>query len=113
MNNFFSSRENNTEPQVIKNNHLWQYVQGMAPETIIKLSQPTSPEVFDSIERSIVGLLGTLPDEDFEMTITTNRQNLVRLLASAMINGYFLCNVEQRMKMEKSLALVDADSPHE
>ncbi|WP_208346214.1 DUF760 domain-containing protein, partial [Aetokthonos hydrillicola] len=33
----------------------------------------------------------------------TNRENLGRLLASAMISGYFLRNAEQRMNFEMAL----------
>jgi hypothetical protein len=84
-------------------NILWQYVQSMSPETITQLSKPLSSEVFQVMERNIVGLLGNLPSEHFGVTVTTNRENLGRLLASAMISGYFLRNAEQRMTFEKSL----------
>lgn len=84
-------------------NLLWQYVQSMTPDTVSQLSKPTSTEVFQVMERNIVGLLGNLPSEHFGVTITTNRENLGRLLASAMISGYFLRNAEQRMAFEKSL----------
>ncbi|MEW6496347.1 MAG: DUF760 domain-containing protein [Cyanobacteriota bacterium] len=84
-------------------NLLWEYVQSMSPETIAHLSKPMSPEVFQVMERHIVGLLGNLPSEHFGVTINTNRENLGRLLASAMISGYFLRNAEQRMVFEKSL----------
>ena len=82
---------------------LWQYVQSLSPEAITQLSKPSSTEVFQMIERNIVGMLGSLPGENFGVTITTNRESLGRLLASAMISGYFLRNVEQRMMFEKSL----------
>lgn len=85
------------------NNLLWEYVQSMSPETIARLSKPMSPEVFQVMERNIVGLLGNLPSEHFGVTINTSRENLGRLLASAMISGYFLRNAEQRMVFEKSL----------
>ncbi len=85
------------------NNLLWQYVQSMAPDTVSQLSKPTSTEVFQVMERNIVGLLGNLPSEHFGVTVTTSRENLGRLLASAMISGYFLRNAEQRMAFEKSL----------
>ncbi|MCA1995166.1 MAG: DUF760 domain-containing protein [Coleofasciculus sp. S288] len=83
-------------------NLLWEYVQSMSPETIARLSKPMSPEVFQVMERNIMGLLGNLPSEHFGVTINTNRENLGRLLASAMISGYFLRNAEQRMVLEKS-----------
>jgi hypothetical protein len=76
-------------------NLLWQYVQSMAPDTVSQLSKPTSHD--------IVGLLGNLPSEHFGVTVTTSREHLGRLLASAMISGYFLKNAEQRMTFEKSI----------
>ncbi|GBD52803.1 DUF760 domain-containing protein [Microcystis aeruginosa NIES-298] len=83
---------------------LWQYVQTLSPETIAQLSKPESQEVFQVMERNIIGLLGNLPSEHFGVTISTSREHLGRLLASAMMSGYFLRNAEQRMNFEKSLA---------
>lgn len=84
-------------------NSLWHYLQSLSPEAITQLSKPSSTEVFQMIERNIVGMLGNLPGENFGITITTSRESLGRLLASAMISGYFLRNAEQRMMFEKSL----------
>lgn len=83
-------------------NLLWQYVQSMSPDTVSHLSKPTSQEVFQVMERNIVGLLGNIPSEQFNVNVTTSRENLGKLLASAMISGYFLRNAEQRMTFEKS-----------
>lgn len=91
-------------------NTLWQYVQSLSPETINQLSKPTSTEVFQVMERNIVGLLGSLPSEHFGVTISTNRENLGRLLASAMISGYFLRNAEQRMDFEESLQVAEVNA---
>jgi hypothetical protein len=91
-------------------NLLWQYVQSMSPETIARLSKPMSTEVFQVMERNIVGLLGNLPSEHFGVTVNTSRENLGRLLASAMISGYFLRNAEQRMVFEKSLQTAESNS---
>lgn len=92
-------------------NQLWNYVQSLSPETISQLSKPTSPEAFQVMERNIIGLLGGLPSEHFDVTITTSREDLGRLLASAMMSGYFLRNAEQRMAFERSLAAVSSDAP--
>ncbi|MBD2204250.1 DUF760 domain-containing protein [Calothrix sp. FACHB-1219] len=85
------------------NDTLWQYVKSLSPETVSQLSKPTSGEVLQVMERNIVGLLGNLPSEHFGVTITTSRESLGRLLASAMISGYFLRNAEQRMNFEMAL----------
>ena len=90
-------------------NLLWQYVQSLTPEAINQLSKPNSTEVFQVMERNIVGLLGNLPSEHFNVTVNTNRENLGRLLASAMISGYFLRNAEQRMGFEKSLQVTEVN----
>jgi hypothetical protein len=91
-------------------NMLWQYVQTMHPDAIAHLSKP-SQQAVQVIERNIVGMLGGLPPEHFGITITTSRENLGRLLASAMISGYFLHSAEQRMNFEQSLEVgTDTDS---
>lgn len=84
-------------------NSLWQYVSSLSPDTVTQLSKPSSSEVFGVIERNIIGLLGNLPSEHFNVNITTNRESLGKLLASAMISGYFLRNAEQRMNFETAL----------
>lgn len=89
-------------------NQFWHYVQSLSPDAISQLSRPASPEVFQVMERNVIGLLGGLPSEHFDITVTTSRENLGRLLASAMMSGYFLRNAEQRMALEKSL--IGADS---
>jgi len=91
-------------------NLLWHYVQSLNPETIAQLSKPDSGEVFQVMERNIVGLLGGLPPEHFGVTISTSRENLGRLLASAMISGYFLRNAEQRMNFETAFQAVETSA---
>ncbi|WP_315787252.1 DUF760 domain-containing protein [Fischerella sp. JS2] len=103
---FFNS-ESETE------NLLWQYVKSLSPDTVTQLSKPNSPEVFQVMERNIIGLLGNLPSEHFGVTITTSRENLGRLLASAMISGYFLRNAEQRMNFELALQGTEVNNDYE
>ncbi|NJL00999.1 MAG: DUF760 domain-containing protein [Spirulinaceae cyanobacterium SM2_1_0] len=90
-------------------NQLWQYVKNLSPEAIAQLSKPQSPEVSSIMERNIIGLLGSLPSEHFEVTVTTNREHLGRLLASAIVSGYFLRNAEQRLDFEQRLHNLDGD----
>jgi len=84
-------------------NGLWQYVQSLSQDRISQMSKPQSNEVFQVMERNIIGLLGNLPPEHFGVSVSTNREHLGRLLASAMMSGYFLRNAEQRMNFEQTL----------
>ncbi|WP_017317419.1 DUF760 domain-containing protein [Mastigocladopsis repens] len=110
MNNLSNLNSESFGSKASGNNLLWQYVQSMSPETVAELYKPSSPDVLQAMERTIVTMLGSLPSEDFNVLITTSRDNLGRLLASAMLNGYFLHNAEQRMVFEKSLQAADAQS---
>ncbi|WP_069790801.1 DUF760 domain-containing protein [Cyanobacterium sp. IPPAS B-1200] len=87
-----------------EDNNLLKYLQSLSPETIANLSQPKTSEVFQVMERNIGGLLGNLPAEGFGVMVSTSRENLGKLLASAMMSGYLLRNAEQRMDFEKALA---------
>jgi hypothetical protein len=89
-------------------NSLMQYVHSMSPETVAQLSNPASPEVQQMMEHNIIALLGGLPSQHFDVEITTNRENLGRLLASAMMSGYFLRGAEQRMTFERSMMSTEA-----
>jgi hypothetical protein len=91
-----------------KRNALMQYVQSMGPDTIAQLSRPVSPEVMQAMEHNIIGLLGGLPSQHFDINITTSREHLGRLLASAMMSGYFLRGAEQRMAFEASLMAAES-----
>ena len=91
-------------------NLLWQYVKSLSPETVNQLSKPNSTEVLQVMERNIIGLLGNLPSEQFGITISTSRENLGRLLASAMISGYFLRNAEQRMGFDVVMQTTESNS---
>ena len=94
-------------------NSLLEYVQSMSPETVAQLSRPVSSEVMQAMEHNIIGLLGGLPAQHFDISVTTSREHLGRLLASAMMSGYFLHNAEQRMTFERSLQAAETSSPSE
>jgi Protein of unknown function (DUF760) len=44
-----------------------------------------------------------LPSDGFSVQVTTDRDNLANLLGSAMMTGYFLRQMEQRMELEQML----------
>jgi Protein of unknown function (DUF760) len=74
ISNPFSSGNEQNRPSA---EQLWQYVQNLSPDAIA---------------------------QGFDISITTSREDLGRLLASAMMSGYFIRNVEQRMAFETAFS---------
>ncbi|MEC4803409.1 MAG: DUF760 domain-containing protein [Jaaginema sp. PMC 1079.18] len=97
--NFFNSEAKETSPE----NLLLQYLQQQRPETLEQIAQSATPEVQQIVAQNVQGLLGMLPSDDFEVQVTTNRENIANLLASAMMTGYFLRQMEQRMELDVQL----------
>ena len=83
-------------------NALAQYIQALPEEAVGRMHQPAE-EAVKLMERNIMVMLGALPSEAFDMSITTSKENLGQLMASAMAYGYFLHTAEQRMALEKTL----------
>src|SRR5690242_17029998 len=105
MSNLSPHQPENLLPEDVNKNQFWKYVQSLNRETVIELSKPDSPEVLQLIQQAIVAMLGNLPDDRFNTVITTSREELGRLLGSAMVDGYFLRNAEQRFQIEKTFHL--------
>lgn len=85
-------------------NQLLRYLKHQPPEVLSRVAQTVSPEIKQIISQNVQGLIGVLPNDGFNVQVTTDRENLAGLLASAMMTGYFLRQMEQRMEMEVSLA---------
>lgn len=81
-----------------------QYLKQQHPEILSQIASSASPEVKQIISQNVRGLIGMLPAGDFNVKITTDRENLSHLLASAMMTGYFLSQMEQRRDLEESLS---------
>jgi putative heme iron utilization protein len=94
-------------------NQLLKYLQHQPPEILARVAKSAGPEIKQIISNNVQGLLGVLPSEHFNVQIVTNRENLAGLLASAMMTGYFLRQMEQRMELDialtGSLSLDDQD----
>ena len=102
----------NSKQQEQNYNTLMQYLRQQNPEVLAQIAQSASPEVKQIISQNVQGLVGMLPAGDFNVKVTTDRDNLAHLLASAMMTGYFLCQIEKRMDLEESLTNSSSVSNH-
>ena len=89
-------------------NDLMEYLRQQHPEVLARVAHSASPEVKQIISQNVQGLVGMLPSGDFNIKVTTDRENLAHLLASAMMTGYFLCQMEKRMDLEDNLSESDS-----
>ena len=102
----------NSEQQDQQVNTLIEYLRQQQPEVLARIAQSASPEIKEIISQNVQGLVGMLPSGDFNIKVTTDRENLAHLLASAMMTGYFLCQMEKRMDLEESLSGSETLNPY-
>tara|TARA_Y100001968_G_C19195840_1_gene637504 strand:+ start:389 stop:739 length:351 start_codon:yes stop_codon:yes gene_type:complete len=96
----FLSTDNNDGHEA---NALIQYLQEQPPDVLQRVAKSASPEIQEIIRHNVQGLLGMIPSEQFEVKVTSSRDNFASLLASAMMTGYFLRQMEQRKELEETL----------
>jgi len=104
----FDSNFFQRESETTLKNTLVEYLQKQHPETLERVAQSATPEVREIITHNVQGLLGVLPSDGFNVQIVTDRQHLANLLASAMMTGYFLCQMEKRKDLEDSISNTDS-----
>jgi len=100
----FNPNSSDSHAQQTAANPLLKYLQHKPPEVLARVAKSVSPEIKEIISHNVQGLVGGLPSDNFQVQITTDRDNLAGLLASAMMTGYFLRQMEQRMQLEEHLA---------
>ncbi len=83
-------------------NPLLAYLRQQSPETLDTIARSVTPEVRQIIAQNVQNLVGVLPEQNFHVSISTDRENLAGMLGSAMMTGYFLSQMETRMKLDRS-----------
>jgi predicted esterase YcpF (UPF0227 family) len=72
-------------------------------EELTRVASEVSPEAKDFFDTSVSGLLGQLPEEIADTTMTLSKSALQQLLFSSMVTGYIAKSVEQKLSLEKLL----------
>lgn len=99
---FFRIPSDDSSP-ASEGNRLHRYIQACSVQDMAKLAAEINPEVKQMIGMNVQALLGYLPSADFNTTISASKENMQSLLASAMLTGYFLHAMENRMMMDNLL----------
>lgn len=86
---------------------LLSLVQEILPLDVSQISKEASPDSTDAMKRTISGMLGLLPSDQFQVMVETSREPLAKLLVSSMMTGYTLRNAEYRLCLQKTLEVSD------
>lgn len=73
------------------------------------ISKGVSEASKDSMKQTISTMLGLLPSDHFDVTVTLEIQPLHRLLVSSIITGYTLWNAEYRISLTRNLEMSHGD----
>lgn len=84
-----------------KVNHLQKYIHKQSAQDMSRLASEISQDVRQIIANNVQALLGYLPPQEFQTSITVSKEHLQNLLASSMLTGYFMHAMENRMHMEE------------
>jgi len=69
-------------------------------EDIIMLAKEVSGSAKSFFETSVNALVGQVPNEMAEISITMNKDSLSHMLFSAMVTGYMTKSVENKLELE-------------
>ncbi|XP_010271521.1 PREDICTED: uncharacterized protein LOC104607554 [Nelumbo nucifera] len=88
---------------VSKKSFLSNLIQDIEPLDVTLLQKDVPPNTVDAMKRTISGMLGLLPSDQFQVLIEAFWEPLSKLLVSSMMTGYTLRNAEYRLCLEKNL----------
>jgi len=69
-----------------------------------QFAEKANPQVVDAMRQTVTNMLGTLPPQFFQVTISTVGENLAQLMYSVMMSGYMFRNAQYRMELRNGLA---------
>ncbi|GJM95849.1 hypothetical protein PR202_ga12629 [Eleusine coracana subsp. coracana] len=89
---------------------LWNLIQDIEPLDLSTIQKDVAPETVDAMKRTISGMLGLLPSDQFRVVVEALWNPFFKLLVSSIMTGYTLCNAEYRLSFERNLELSEEDS---
>ena len=98
-----NERDKGPSWSTLRRDALLNFVDRLSPVTH-RISESTVPKLSVVAIRHTVGnLIGTLPAEYFEITISSREENLMQLMYSVLMTGYMFCNAHHRLELARRL----------
>ncbi|XP_077220728.1 MAR-binding filament-like protein isoform X2 [Tasmannia lanceolata] len=90
-----------------KKSFLSNMIQEIEPLDVSVIQKDVPADTVDAMKRTISGMLGLLPSDQFHVLIEAFWEPLSKLLVSSMMTGYTLRNAEYRLCLERNLDIHD------
>ncbi|KAH6833166.1 MAR-binding filament-like protein [Perilla frutescens var. hirtella] len=103
----FSSGDQNS---CSKKSVLFNLIRDVEPLDVSLIQKDVSNTTIDAMKRTISGMLGLLPSDQFQVTIDALWEPLSKLLISSMMTGYTLRNAEYRLTLERNLEICEGNN---
>ncbi|KAL0422565.1 UNVERIFIED_CONTAM: hypothetical protein Slati_3279400 [Sesamum latifolium] len=103
----FSAGDDNSRS---KKSVLFNLVCDIEPLDVSLLQKDVPPTTIDAMKRTISGMLGLLPSDQFQVMIEALWEPLSKLLVSSMMTGYTLRNAEYRLSLERNLEIYEGNN---
>ncbi|XP_071688955.1 uncharacterized protein [Rutidosis leptorrhynchoides] len=85
-----------------KKSVLLKLIQEIEPLDVSLIQRDVPPTTVDAMKRTISGMLGLLPSDQFQVLIEALWKPLSKLLVSSLMTGYTLRNAEYRLCLERN-----------
>ncbi|PWA55215.1 hypothetical protein CTI12_AA429400 [Artemisia annua] len=85
-----------------KKSVLLKLIQEIEPLDVSVIQRDVPPTTVDAMKRTISGMLGLLPSDQFQVLIEALWKPLSKLLVSSLMTGYTLRNAEYRLCLERN-----------
>ncbi|XP_042060871.1 uncharacterized protein LOC121805152 [Salvia splendens] len=93
-----------------KKSVLFNLIRDIEPLDVSLIQKDVSNTTIDAMKRTISGMLGLLPSEQFQVMIDALWESLSKLLISSMMTGYTLRNAEYRLSLERNLEIYEGNT---
>ncbi|XP_015866396.2 uncharacterized protein LOC107403979 [Ziziphus jujuba] len=90
-----------------KKSILSNLIHEIEPLDVSLIQKDVPPATVDAMKRTISGMLGLLPSDQFQVLIEALWEPLSKLLVSSMMTGYTLRNAEYRLCLERNLDIYE------
>lgn len=89
---------------------LWDLIQDVEPLDLSVVQKDVPPETVDAMKRTVSGMLGLLPSDQFRVVVEALWDPFFKLVISSIMTGYTLCNAEYRLSLERNLELSEDET---